>query len=153
MASPMVQRLLLGFDDSIFGDWRSPKIVDLRPTSDSVVVRWSVVVPNGCGGGDRLDRGREHGQTLLLHCSGNSLLSGFSVMMDFSSSGSRSELVLSIKESLLEAAAWLAATWSDHIEGPKLVSCCCFLLLHSSGEPLFKAFPRCEEDPMKVVVW
>lgn len=65
-----------------------------------MVVRWLVAVPNGCGGGDWLDRGREHGQMLLLHYSSDSLLSSFSVMMGFSSSGSRSELVLCIKESV-----------------------------------------------------
>lgn len=78
-------------------------------------------------------------------------------------------LVEGVEESPVEFVTWLKVTWAGRMEAPKLVGCCCFLLLGCSGKPFLEAFLAivhffsgssrmgfvlgCEEDPVKVVVW
>lgn len=69
----------------------------------------------------------------------------------------------------MEVLVYPMVAWAGCMEGPKLVTRCCFLLLRYFGEPLLKAFlvmaiftsgcswigyvPSCEEDPLRAVAW
>lgn len=58
----------------------------------------------------------------------------------FYGGGSQMGFILGAEESQMELSVWAVVAWSGRTEGPKLVACCCFLLLCCFGELLLEDF-------------
>lgn len=93
------------------------------------------------GSGDRQDKVQEVDRILPVQCSGGPLFGDFSSKGGFLSCGSWSRFVLGAEGRLVELVMWPVASWASRMEGPNLVSCCCFLLLCYSSELLLDLVP------------
>lgn len=86
----------------------------------------SGVSGNGLG---RTDGGWKVDDVLLLHFLGGPLVGYFPARERLFSRGSPLGLVEGVEESPVELVTWQKVTWVGWTEAPKLVTCCCFLLL------------------------
>lgn len=77
---------------------------------------------------------------LLLHCSGRHFQGCFSARVASSLADIDLGCVCDVKGSLVEVLVCQAVASVGHMEGPKLIACYYFLLLHCSGELLLEDF-------------
>lgn len=90
------------------------------------------------------DRGYKDEGMLLLHFFNESFLGYFLTRATFFGGGSQLGFVGGVEENLAKVSVYQAVAWADRMKGPKLISCCYFLLLCCSSESFLEAFSTIE---------